>query len=776
MTRWRDATLPNLPDPLPDLHVLVGQALLRRGLSSTEAARAFLDPHSYVPAPASALPGMDQAVERISSAIREHEPICVWGDFDVDGQTSTTVLVSALRALGGAVSYHIPVRAHESHGVNIENLAAVIAQGAKLVVTCDTGITANQAVEYATSRGVAMVITDHHDLPAELPAALAIVDPKLLPPEHPLATLAGVGVAYKLAEQLLANRIEKRETSNSFDVSPDSLLDLVALGLVADLALLTGDARYLVQKGLAQLRDTQRLGLKTMMELAELNPAHLTEEHIGFVLGPRLNALGRLGDANPAVELLTTADPTRARVLAVQLEGLNAQRKLLCDQVHQAAEAQLRADPALLTQPVIILAHPSWPGGVIGIVASRLVERYHKPAILFSAPAGEPARGSARSIDGLNITAAIAAQGDLLLNFGGHPMAAGLALAPENLSEFRRRLGRTVDKMFGESQREEAELVIDGWLPLQQANLSLAEQFEALAPFGPGNEKLIVASHNVTLKAASQLGRNKEHLKLTIEEASGDEQTVLWWDGGREELPKGRFDLAYTLRASDWRGTRQAQLEFVDFRVTEEKQVEVISKKIEVVDFRKPDNPLKQLSAVHHPPSSILWSEGEHKKQRGGADRNGLRQSAELIVWTTPPSWEEFKAALDIVRPEKVVIFAIDPGMDDARAFMERLAGLVKFTLNKKAGKTSYAELAAATAQKLAVVRAGVNLLAKRGQVTVKQESGDELILTAGGTLEASAALTLEAQVQSLLKETAAFRAHFRQAEAEWLVRQPETG
>ncbi len=751
---------------------LIEQTLARRGFASPEAARAFLDPDAYSPSPASALPGMDAALERISSALRAKEPICVWGDFDVDGQTSTTVLVQALQSLGADVTWHIPVRAKESHGVNIENLARVIAAGAKLVVTCDTGVTAHEAVNYAHSRGVDMVITDHHDLPPELPKAVAVVNPKRLPPEHPLATLAGVGVAYKLAEGLLDGRPwtvdgDSRSTVHGL---PSDLLDLVALGLVADLAILTGDARYLVQKGLYALRNTQRLGLKVMMELAELNPAHLTEEHIGFTLGPRLNALGRLGDANPAVELLTTSDPVRARVLAAQLEGLNAQRKLLCDQVHQAAESQLRADPALLAQPVIVLAHPAWPGGVIGIVASRLVERYRRPAILFTAPPGEPARGSARSIEGLNITAAIAEQQDILLNFGGHPMAAGLSLEPEKLPEFRRRLARSVEKLLGESQRAEAELLIDGWLPFDQADLALAEQIEKLAPFGPGNEKLVLASHHLTLKSSTQLGKNKDHLKLIVEDENGNQQSVLWWNGGVEELPSGKFDLAYTLRASDWQGLRQAQLEFVDFRVTEEEQGIEISTKIEVLDHRGVENPSKLLSSFILHPSSLIWAEAQHNKQTNGANRNALTRAQTLIIWTTPASREELTAALEIVRPEKVLVFAIDPGMDDLKTLLERLAGLVKFTLNQRAGRTSYAELAAATAQRAVVIRNGLEWLSKRGQVTVESDAGGELVLTAGGQIDEPAALTVESRLRSLLNETSAFRAHFGKADIKTLI------
>ena len=757
--KWIERQTPSVSPPLPDLHPLVGQVLIQRGMTDAASARAFLDPDSYSPSPAEALPGLSTAADRVAQSIRAGDSICVWGDFDVDGQTSTTVLVQTLQALGADVTWHIPVRAQESHGVNIENLARVIAQGAKLVVTCDTGISAHEAVEYAKSRGVEMVITDHHDLPPTLPQAFAVVNPKLLPENHPLATLAGVGVAFKLAEQLITKSSEKAETSNSFLITPNSLLDLVALGLVADLAILRGDARYLVQRGLHALHNTQRLGLKTMMELAELSPAHLNEEHIGFMLGPRLNALGRLGDANPSVELLTTSDPVRARVLATQLEGLNAQRKLLCDQVYRAAEAQLRDNPELLAQPVIVLANPHWPGGVVGIVASRIVERYGKPAILLTAPPDEPVRGSARSIEGLNITAAIAAQKEILLGFGGHPMAAGLSLEAERLSEFRHKLSKTVEKMLGESQLEEAALEIDGWLSLEEANLDLAEQLESLAPFGPGNEKLTLASHNLTVKSSAKLGKNKEHLKLTVEDENGAAQQVLWWDGGSEELPEGKFDLAYTLRASDWRGVRQAQLELVDFRVLESEKIEVKSKKIKVVDCRKDERGKNLLSSFDFPYQ--LWAEGIEKKNVGGLDRNELKPAETLVVWTIPPSPDELKAALETVKPEKIILFAIDPGADDLKSFLERLAGLVKFVLNKKGGQTSLAELAAATAQKIAAVRLGLEWLSKRGQVTVVN-NGDKLILTAGSVSDEQATETVASHLSSILRETAAYREHFQ--------------
>jgi len=646
ITRWLDPSPVEISASFADastrlstslnLPPLIAGTLVRRGITTPEAALAFLDPDTQPPTSPYELPGMDSAVERIFLAVRNNEPICVWGDFDVDGQTSTALLVQTLQALGTDVTYHIPIRAVSSHGVHLPELTEIIDRGAKLILTCDTGITAHGAVDYAKSRGVDFVITDHHDLGETLPNAVAIVNPKRLQNNHPLSTLAGVGVAYKLAEALLESwelGIGNWETFyDSRITNPDSLLDLVALGLIADVALLKGETRALAQKGLVALRETKRIGLQTIMEMAGIQPETVNEETIGFTFAPRLNAIGRLGDANPAVELLTTSDPVRARVLAAQLEGLNSQRRLLTSQVYRAAEAQLREDPSLLEQPAIILGHPSWPGGVVGIVASRLKDRYNKPVILLNTAEGEPARGSARSIEGLHITEAIAAQKDLLLNFGGHPMAAGMSLEQENLPAFRKGLGKTIETMLGDVVYEEPSLQIDAWMPLEELTLDLADSIEQLAPFGAGNPSLIFASRNVQLKAVRQIGKTNEHLRLNIEDEGGNTNSILWWNGVDDELPETgtKLDIAYSLRASTFRGERQLQLQYVDFRVVEEKPVEVKRKQVEVVDLR---GNVESLSGL------IVQTlvEGEDKKKVDGADRYNLQPSAELAIYTTPP-------------------------------------------------------------------------------------------------------------------------------------------
>ncbi len=572
-----------------------------------------------------------------------------------------------------------------------------------------------------------------------------------------------MGVAFKLVEELI-----KRFPSS--DCSADSLLDLVALGMVADVASLKRDTRYLVQKGLAALRQTQRLGLQIMMEMAELDPAALNEEHIGFVLGPRLNALGRLGDANPSVELLTTNDSGRARVLATQLENYNAQRQLLCNQVTQAAEAQMKANPAVLEDPVILLGHPAWPGGVVGIVASRLVDRYRKPAILFSTPDNGPARGSARSVEGLNITAAIAAQKDLVLSFGGHPMAAGVALEGNKLQEFKRRLCKTVEEMLVDAEVTEGELQIDAWLNLPEITSELAATIESLAPFGAGNEKLILATRNLKMRSSTTIGRNKEHLKLNIADESGNTHSVMWWNGAGETVPDGIFDMAYSVRARDWRGSREVQMELIDFRVIEAAPVMVNSHKLEIIDFRSVKEPLTLLPDFSRDPSTMIWAESDAKKEVGGKDRNELGPASNLVIWTMPPSPKELEDAMEIVKPKIVSLVCAHPFLEITDAFMVRLTGLLKYAITHYEGKITYAELAAGTAQRRITVEQGLNWLVSSGKITLVRQEKDDLFVAPGKTInDLGGAARLRMEVQALLAESAAYRAHFKRAEKDTL-------
>jgi single-stranded-DNA-specific exonuclease len=759
-------------------HALVAQTLARRGFNDVAAAQAFLDPDRYQPAPPGGLPGVAKAVERLGQAIRLGETILVWGDFDVDGQTSTALLVSTLEDLAGrhggsqgaTVRFHIPHRRRESHGVTLSVLERLIGEGVDLVLTCDTGVTAHDSVAFAQAQGVDVVVTDHHDLPASLPNAHAVINPKMLPQAHPLRQLPGVGVAYKLAEALYGQAGHPEEATQ--------YLDLVALGIVADVAVQTGDVRYLLQRGLVALRHTKRLGLQVMMELADTKAQWLTEEHIGFVLAPRLNALGRLADASSSVEFLTTEDLSRARILAAEMEGLNAQRKLLCDQIAQAAEAQLERDRSLLAYGALVLSDAHWEPGVIGIVAGRLAERYQKPTILIATPEGELGRGSARSVEGCDIRAAIAAHGEMLHRFGGHPMAAGLAIDPERIPEFRRALSRTVLEMLETAKDRQVplgSLQIDGYLPLAGLSLDLVEELERLAPFGPGNPPLTLASTSLSLTGHSPIGRTGEHVQLVVEDEESVAQRVIWWQGAGSPLPQGRFDLAYVVRASDYRGQRDVQVEWVDARPIETPALPSTSTpahEMDVVDYRRTPDPRRLLERLCSQGGVQVWREAGHKAEVTGRDRRELVPAQVLAIWTTPPGPGELRAALEQVSPESVYLFGIDPGLDDLERFLERLAGLAKRALNAHGGQVSVSTLATATAQRETTVRVGLAWLAARGHVRVLDgDAGeDEVRLVAGSGTAGGDLSQVTARLRELLQETAAYRAHFARAEGATLI------
>ncbi|NIS79169.1 MAG: single-stranded-DNA-specific exonuclease RecJ [Anaerolineales bacterium] len=742
-------------------HRLVAATLARRGIRRSEEALAFLIPENYVAAPAEALPNMMLAVTRLEHSIQQGEQICVWGDFDVDGQTSTTLLVEALRVLGADVTYYIPLRETESHGVHIPSLEKRIAEGAKLLLTCDTGVTAHDAVAYARNHGVEMIITDHHDLPADLPDAHAVVNPKMLPTDHPLYGLPGVGVAYKLVEALF----ERADRLGWVD----RLLDLVALGIVADLAELRNDVRFQLQRGLEVLRQTPRLGLKVMMELAQVRAATLTEEGIAFALAPRMNALGRLADANASVEFLTTDDVSRARILANEMEGLNARRKLLSDQVTQAAQELIEAEPSLLDQPALVVARPGWPVGVVGIVASRLAEKYRRPTVVLSISESGLARGSARSIEGVDISTAIAEQSEMLTGFGGHPMAAGLRIEADRVPEFQRALSAAVSAMLDKVDAR-PRVQIDGYVQFSDLSMEFVADLNRLAPFGPGNPRLTLATRDVAVKSVRELGREGDHLLLVAEDMGGATQKVVWWRGAERSIPEGRFDLAFHVDISDYEGLHELRLTWVDSRTHALDTLPPAMKRqsLRIIDWRGEGNVPDRISQLMQE-SIQVWVEGERGSSFEGRDRYQLEPSKTLAILTAPPGPEELRMVLQRVSPQVVYLFAEDPGFTEPQSFLKQLTGMIKYALRVEGGRVRISTLAAATAHREITVRMGIMLLTARGDVEIAHEENDEMVLSRGSGErgeESEAARKLE----GVLEETGSYRAFFRQAKAETLL------
>jgi len=788
------------------VHPLVAELLARRGLHTTAAARGFLDPAYYRPQLPEALPGVRRAAALLGQALAAGWRILVWGDFDVDGQTATSVLVQAFEDLaegsGAAIDYHVPVRAVEGHGISLGVLSGYFEgeQSPQLIITCDTGVTAFDAVEFAHSHGAQVVITDHHELLLDadgaprLPPAEAVVSPRLLPAGHPLAGLPGVGVVYKLIEALYeaAGRPQDAE----------AYLDLAALGIVADVAEQTGDTRYLLQLGLQRLRRTTRPGLLALYERAALKAETITEEQVGVARGPRLNALGRLGDANPAVELLTTADMGRARMLALQLEGLNARRQLLTSQTLQSALKQLEADPALLDGAALLLANPHWEPGIIGIVAGRLAERFARPVALVAAPPGAPARGSARSVPGIHITAALAANAALLRSFGGHAGAAGFAVEAESVPALRRGLNRAVAAQQAQRRQDEASTGqgaqvfsvplqpgeaarVDAVLEWQDIGLPLAQELERLAPFGPGNPAPALACSQVAVTGMAAVGRANEHLALRLTGPDGATQRAMWWGGAdfaaRFPLPEGPLEAVITLRIAA-AGAAPLQVEWLGYRLPAVAPEALPT--LALRDYRFEAHPLGALTALLDDPAGVfIWAEGESRQALAGhvpeaaiGGRDQIQPCGLLVVWTRPPGPAELAAALRASGAAQAALFSVDAGMDAAQVFLERLAGAARAVLRRQSlaeesatgeplAGVPLARLAAVTSQRETAVRLGLAWLQAQGHLQARLQDG-QVFLLPGSLAEKDEARAAEvlARLRQLLSETHAFRRFYAQS------------
>ncbi|MEL6604093.1 MAG: single-stranded-DNA-specific exonuclease RecJ [Cyanobacteria bacterium J06614_10] len=562
-----------LPEP-----VWGAQLLWLRGIRSAEALKGFWRAADYVPSsPFEFGEEMAWAVSRLMVAYERRERVAIWGDFDADGVTSTAVLWDGLRQFfsgEGQLSYFIPNRLKASHGLAMAGLTRLAEQGVQLVVTCDTGSTNPREIEYAQSLGMDVIVTDHHTLPAERPAVVAIVNPRALLAAHPMAHLSGVAVAYKLVEALY-EKLPAVPTR-----SLNELVDLVAIGLIADLVELRGDCRYLAQIGIEQLQThlkaekPLRPGVAQLLKLCRRAGDRPTD--ISFGLGPRINAVSRIyGDARFCVELLTSNDPIRCQQLAEKAELANARRKALQRDVLQQVTRQLETRD-LSTTGVIVLCDPQWPVGVLGLVAGQIAQQYGKPTILLTedAPGGDEgdgegigsvavsaqasarrlARGSARSVNGIDLYDLVRSQAHLLTGFGGHPFAAGLSLPVEDLALFRAAINQQYRQKLGSAP---SQPTVQADITVQVADLgqALFQELKLLEPCGMGNPvpKLLIKNawfedawhQKLKDRTGGKVGYIKASFKLCDE--SGGKFPGLWWGHYKEDLPPGRWDVVAEL-------------------------------------------------------------------------------------------------------------------------------------------------------------------------------------------------------------------------------------
>ncbi|MCS7033618.1 MAG: DHHA1 domain-containing protein [Phycisphaerae bacterium] len=583
---------------------LIAQILLNRGLTAEDDCRNFLSPTLKLLHEPELLPGVCRAAQRIARAIASRENIVIYGDYDVDGITAVAILWHAIRRLGGNCDYYIPHRIEEGYGLNSAAVAELCQQGAKLLVSVDCGVTALESASVARQRGVDLIITDHHEFPVaascigpatgqrpgsaaqsqtvspgrswpgqvppSLPDCHAIVHPRLpQDPAYPNPHLCGAGVAFKLAWAVGKAVSGSDRVTEDFRAFLMDALGLAALGTIADVVPLVGENRVIARFGLSTIAKSELTGVRALMASANLTGADVDSYHVGFVLAPRLNAAGRMGHARLAVELLTHASSDRAWEIAGYLESQNRRRQETERQILEAAlqqASELRMDQA--DHHAIVLGAPGWHPGVIGIVASRIVDQFHKPAILVALQEEGVGQGSGRSISGFHLAEALAACGDCLESHGGHEMAAGLKLRTERFPEFRAAFLAHAQQVLA-PEALMPSLHLDGLAELRAMDEALVSDLQRLGPFGQGNRRPVLCCRDVELAGPPRpVGRDGQHLQLYLRQNGTHRKAIAWRAGNwADRLRAGmKLDLAVEPSINEWNGQRLVEIEVRDLR------------------------------------------------------------------------------------------------------------------------------------------------------------------------------------------------------------------
>ncbi|MBU6452342.1 MAG: single-stranded-DNA-specific exonuclease RecJ [Cyanobacteria bacterium REEB67] len=725
---------------------LLAGVLQRRGFGTAAAISEFLDESLYVATAPHELPNVDKAVARIAEAISLGQQITVYGDYDVDGITGTSVLLTVLKALEAKVDFYIPNRATEGYGLNLKAVSVLASKHrTKLIITCDCGVSNFAEINLAKSLGVDSLVLDHHTMPEMLPPAVAVVHPKLLAEDHPLFHLPGVGVAYKVCEALLTRFGKEEEIAK--------LLDYVTLGMIADLVPLVKENRYLVKIGLPALVGSPRPGIRALLtQVAGKEDTDL----VGFGLAPRINAVGRLSDAKFAVELLTTDDTARADQLAIQMQRDNARRQELCEKVYQEAEAMVLTRCDLNVDKAIAIYAEGWHHGVVGIVASRLVERFQRPVFIGELDSEENmVRGSARGVDQIDLYEVLKANEHLLYKWGGHKMAAGFAIELDKAEAATRGIVAACGRMLG-GQPLSMKLEIDAIANGATLDLSTVKDLNRMAPFGMANKKPVLYMEKGVVTSTRLLGKEGKHHRVIVQElGSGREfESVMWNSKNRVPADGDQIDIVFNPDINTYKGVDRLQLVLLDWRRHGYKEMPLEDLQAAALDAgseqskqnfdpaaagagagngkdggrdagdkgRRPiaastggESPtavkfvfkdLRSFAAnaeVVKKAQAKLGKDllvfGESCGRVDGidfVDRTQVSEKDHLLLWQFPPTLKNLQ---DLIKQSKAtnlyMVGCQDDDLEEPAFFLKRLLGLVRFAINQREGQVEGDKLAA---------------------------------------------------------------------------------
>ncbi|MFW6264778.1 MAG: single-stranded-DNA-specific exonuclease RecJ, partial [Bacillota bacterium] len=772
--------------------------LLQRGIDTPEKVREFLDPESYQPKDPFSFPDMEESVDFILQAAKNKRKICVYGDYDVDGVTSTVILVELLRSLGCQVIYHIPDRFTEGYGMNKEVIRK-LAREIDIIVSCDCGISNHEEIKLAKELGLEVLITDHHNLPEELPQADYILSPKLLDKDDPAYHIPGAGMAYFLTAAVL-KRLNREGEINYY-------LDLLALAIVADVVPLQQENRYLLQKGLPVLADTSRTGLKELLDISVVNRDELSEEDIAYRLAPRINSAGRLENAKIVVELFLSRSEEIAKNLVQKIEDINNKRKEIQDRLIKEAEEMFLSESSQdIEREGLVLYHPDWHQGVIGIAAGRLADNYNLPAILITQKEdGITLTGSARSIPGIDIYQELKKCDRYLDKFGGHAGAAGFSLHKDNLTAFKKLLKTLLSESLAEITAVK-KIQVDACLSLDEISLDTYYNLRKLAPFGEMNPQPLFISKDLDLLFKRPTFANK-HLRLTVAQNKSQLPAIWWWAGDKEIAKK--LDLIYSLGINDYQGKREVQLlveEAIDntsigigeskaeYQVPGEKVVKKAKgiNSLQIYDFRKKSNEMdkmlyfigkeiNKLSNNYYYDKIYIYSEGFAEEDEISIKRNLQKifkdegymgnnsphiefinrykasQANILIFLSLPPSLDILRELFYTISPLYIMLAFPEIKLRNINNFLQELAGISKYIINKKNGILNVFQLASKIAVTESTVFQGLKVLETGGLINIDNIKGDTLLLKRGKGLKQSYLSLEKKRLEKLIREANSF-------------------
>ncbi len=539
---------------------IIARALINRGINTVPKVEAFLNNDlSYLHDPY-LMRGMEQAVKRILDAIKQKDKICVYGDYDVDGITSTVVMIRTLKELGSDAVYYIPNRIEEGYGLSISSMDRIKELGVSLIVTVDCGIRSIEVVDYAQSLGMEVIVTDHHECEGELPKALCIVNPHQPGCGYPHKELAGVGVAYKLASALLS-----MEKNNAFS---EELLDIVSMGTIADVVPLLDENRIIVKNGLKRIKNTSNEGIKALLEVCGLSGKELSAYNVAFMLAPRINAAGRIADASECVELLLTDNAVRAKEIAEKLDTDNRERQAIENEILNSAITIIEQTVDVDKDRVLVLGNENWHVGVIGIVASRLVDRFNLPTFIMSVD-GELSKGSARSIRGFNLFEAMSRHSGLFEKYGGHEMAAGFTIKTERMNKLRESMNFEAESVMGK-EKILPELLVDYKLMPGDISLDTVKQLKVLEPFGIGNPSPLYVYRGLKVLSSRAVGNESKHLSLTVYDGVNEIKCIAYNLGSMQKVLSigKKIDIICSVENNIWNNIESVQLNIKDIKLT----------------------------------------------------------------------------------------------------------------------------------------------------------------------------------------------------------------